>query len=378
MPQNPLSISRGGKLFTHSKNKLTAKDLALIYTPGVAKVVQAVAENPKNAYRYTWKKRSVAIVSDGSAILGLGNLGALPALPVMEAKAVLFKELGGVDAVPMVLNTKDPEKIVEIVKAIAPSFGGINIEDIAAPNCFVIKEKLKKELDIPVFHDDQYGTAIVVLAGLINAAKVARKNLKNLRVVISGAGAAGMATAKLLDKYGVKNIILFDSVGAIYRGRTEKMNFAKIRISQKTNPEKFSGSLKEGMVGADVFVGLSAPGIINQFDVEKMNKKAIVFGLANPVPEIMPEEAQKGGAFIVATGRSDFPNQINNALVFPGIFKGALETETVLITDEIKIAAAKALATALPKPTKNRIMLGVMDKKAVRAVAGVFKKSGKQ
>lgn len=375
MTQNPLSISRGGKLFTRSKKKITFKDLALIYTPGVAKVVRAVAEDPKNAYRYTWKKRSVAIVSDGSAILGLGNLGALPALPVMEAKAVLFKELGGVDAVPVVLDTQDPEKIVEIIKAIAPSFGGINIEDISAPNCFVIKEKLKKELDIPVFHDDQYGTAIVVLAGLINAAKVARKDLKRLKIVISGAGAAGMATAKLLEKYGVKNIILFDSVGAIYRGRTEKMNFAKIRISQKTNPEKFTGSLKEGMVGADIFVGLSAPGIINRFDVEKMNKKSIVFALANPVPEIMPEEAQKGGVFIMATGRSDFPNQINNALVFPGIFKGALQTETVLITDELKLKAALALARVIKKPTSNNIIPKVMDRRAVRAVASVFGKN---
>jgi len=378
MTQNPLSISRGGKLFTRSKKKITFKDLALIYTPGVAKVVRAVAENPKNVYRYTWKKRSVAIVSDGSAILGLGNLGALPALPVMEAKAVLFKELGGVDAVPVVLNTQDPEKIVEIIKAIAPSFGGINIEDISAPNCFVIKEKLKKELDIPVFHDDQYGTAIVVLAGLINAAKVARKDLKRLKIVISGAGAAGMATAKLLEKYGVKNIILFDSVGAIYRGRTEKMNFAKIRISQKTNPEKFTGSLKEGMVGADIFVGLSAPGIINRFDVEKMNKKSIVFALANPVPEIMPEEAQKGGVFIMATGRSDFPNQINNALVFPGIFKGALQTETVLITDELKLKAALALARVIKKPTSNNIIPKVMDRRAVQAVASVFGKANKK
>lgn len=367
-----LNISKGGKLEVASKIKVTSKNLARVYTPGVADVVTEIMKDHRKAYDLTWKSRSVAIVSDGSAILGLGNQGPLAALPVMEAKAVLFKSLANVDAVPLVLDTQDPDQIVQIVKAIAPGFGGINMEDIAAPNCFIIKEKLKKELDIPVFHDDQYGTAIVALAGLINAAKVVGKDLKQAKIIISGAGAAGIATAKLLDKYGCRNIIVFDSKGPIYLGRKESMNFAKIRLSQKTNPTKFKGNIKNALEGADIFVGLSGPDLLNQFDIERMNNDAIVFAMANPVPEIMPEEAKKGGVAIVATGRSDFPNQVNNALVFPGIFKGALESRTILITDELKLKAALSLAETIKKPTKNRILPAVTDKKAVRAIASIF------
>ncbi len=371
--QSPISLSKNGKIEVTPKMKVTAKNLAKVYTPGVAEVVTEVMKDSEKAYGLTWKNRSVAIVSDGSAILGLGNQGPLAALPVMEAKAVLFKELGGVDAVPIVVNTQDPQEIVKIVKGISPSFGGINIEDISAPNCFVVKETLKKDLDIPVFHDDQYGTAIVVLAGLINACKVIRKDLKKCKIVISGAGAAGIASAKLLEKYGAKDIVIFDSRGPLYKNRGG-MNFAKVRMTEKTNKEKFKGNIKQALFGADIFVGLSKANLLTRFEIEKMNKKPIVFGLANPVPEIMPDEAKKGGAAIVATGRSDFPNQINNALVFPGIFKGALETRTLLITTEIKLKAAIALAKVVKKPTVNKIMPSMMNRQAVKAIAGVFGK----
>lgn len=368
---NPLKLSQGGKLETKSCVKINQKNVGVAYTPGVAQVVKEVMKNKENAYKYTWKHRSVAIVSDGTAILGLGNQGALAALPVMEAKGILFKELGGIDAVPIVLDTQDPKKIIEIVKNIAPTFGGINLEDIAAPNCFTVLEELKKTLDIPVFHDDQYGTAIVALAGLINATKVAGKDFKRSRVVISGAGAAGIATTKLLQKYGAKEIILFDSTGPIYQSR-KKLNFAKKEIAQKTNKEKFKESIQEALKGADIFIGLSRGKLLKTKDISQMNKDAIVFALANPEPEIMPDQAKKGGARIVATGRSDFPNQINNALVFPGIFQGALKTRTVNINMEIKIKAALALAETVKKPTANRLLPDVMDKKAVKAIAGVF------
>lgn len=370
----PLSLSKGGKLETTSRIKISKENLAKVYTPGVADVVMEIMKDKRKVFDLTWKDKTVAIVTDGTAILGLGNQGPEAALPVMEAKALLFKQLGGLNAVPIVLSTTDPEEIVKIVKAIAPGFGGINMEDIAAPSCFIIKEKLKKELDIPVFHDDQYGTAIVVLAGLINAAKVVRKKLEKAKIVISGAGAAGIATAKLLDKYGCRHIILFDSKGPLYRGRTEGMNFAKIRMAQKTNPEKFTGPLKDALEGADIFVGLSSAKLLSCFDVEKMNSQAIVFALANPVPEIMPDEALKGGAKIIATGRSDFPNQINNALVFPGIFQGAMKTRTILITDEIKIKAAKALAGLVKKPGAKNIIPLVTDKRAVKTIAKIFTK----
>lgn len=367
-----LKISKGGKLETCPKIKLGKKNLAKIYTPGVADVVMEIMKDCDKVYDYTWKSRAVAIVSNGTAILGLGNQGPEAALPVMEAKAVLFKELGGIDAVPLVVNICDPDGMVNFIKSIEPGFGGINMEDIAAPDCFVIKEKLKKVLNIPVFHDDQYGTAIVVLAGLINAHKAIGKKLEDSRFVISGAGAAGMATAKLIHKHGARKIIIFDTKGPIYEGRDFGMNFAKERIAQKTNRDKFKGGIKEAIAGADVFIGLSGSNVINRFDVERMNKPSIVFALANPVPEIMPDEAKKGGAAIVATGRSDFPNQVNNALVFPGIFQGALRTKTVQITDEIKLKAAKALARTIKKPARTKILPSVMDKRAVAAIASIF------
>jgi len=369
-----LSLSKGGKLEVSGKTRVTAENLAKIYTPGVAEAVKEIMKDPKKVYDLTWKHNAVAIVTDGTAILGLGDQGPKAALPVMEAKAVLFKQFGGVNAVPIVLGTKDPDEIVAIIKAIAPGFGGINLEDISAPRCFIIKEKLKDELDIPVFHDDQYGTAIVVLAGLINASKVAKKNIKKTKIVISGSGAAGVATAKLLTKYGCKNIIVYDSKGPLYRGRTKDMNFAKIRLSQKTNPSKFQGPIKSALEGADIFIGLSKANLLSAEDVSKMNKNAIVFALANPVPEILPKEAQKGGALVAASGRSDFPNQINNALVFPGIFNGVLKHRIVRITDDVKIKAALALAGIVKSPRADKIIPSVLDKRVVKAISNVFQK----
>ena len=366
-----LKISQGGKLETSSKIKLTAENLTEVYTPGVAKVSEAIAENKERAYDLTWKGRSVAIISDGSAVLGLGNLGATPALPVMEAKAVLFKELAEIDAVPLVLDTQDSEEIIKIVEAVAPGFGGINLEDIAAPNCFSIEEKLKKSLNIPVFHDDQWGTAIVVLAGLINALKVVKKDFHSVKTIISGAGAAGIAITRLLLKYGFENIIVYDSKGPLYKGR-EDMNETKKEIAEKTNQEMFKGEMKESLTGADIFVGVSRAGLLDQNSVETMNQKAIVFALANPVPEIMPEEIEGGKATVIATGRSDYPNQINNALVFPGIFKGVLMKRTLLITDENKINIAKNLASLIKNPTQFEIIPKVMDSRVVKTVAGCF------
>ncbi|MFA6973399.1 MAG: NADP-dependent malic enzyme [Parcubacteria group bacterium] len=367
-----LSKQLGGKIEVRSKKKLTKETLPVLYTPGVAAVSLAVAKNKKLAFEYTIRKNSVAVVSDGSAVLGLGNLGALGALPVMEGKALLFKELGGVDAFPIVLDTQDTEEIIKIVKAIAPTFGGINLEDISAPRCFEIEERLKKELDIPVFHDDQHGTAIVVLAGLINALKVVKKDVKKIKIVISGAGAAGIAITKLLYKYGAKNIILADSQGIIHRER-EGLNEAKKELLHFTNIHNVMGMLHHALVGADVFIGVSAPNILTKDDVRKMNKKAIIFAMSNPIPEISVEEAKKGGAQIVATGSSKYPNQINNVLVFPGIFRGALDVRTTKITDEHKLKAAKAIAGLLKKPTSDKIIVGALDKRAASVVAKVFK-----
>ncbi|MEA3273424.1 MAG: NADP-dependent malic enzyme [Patescibacteria group bacterium] len=366
-----LKISQGGKLEVSSKIKLTTENLTEVYTPGVAKISEAIAKDKQKAYDFTWKSRSVAIVSDGSAVLGLGNLGATPALPVMEAKAILFKELAGVDAVPLVLDTQDPEEIVKIVEAIAPGFGGINLEDIAAPNCFFVEEKLKKSLDIPVFHDDQWGTAIVVLAGLINALKWTKKDFRSVKTIISGAGAAGIAITRLLLKYGFENIIVYDSQGPLYKKR-DGMNKMKEKIAEQTNLEIFKGGMKESLAGADIFVGVSRAGLLDRDSVEAMNQKAIVFSLANPVPEIMPEEIKDGKAEVIATGRSDYPNQINNALVFPGIFKGALTKRTTLITDEIKINIAKSLAFLVKTPTQFEIIPKVIDDRVSRAVANCF------
>lgn len=368
-----LSKQLGGKIEIRSKKKLTKALLPILYTPGVAEVSLAVAKNKKLSFEYTIRKNTVAVVSDGSAVLGLGNIGPEGALPVMEGKALLFKELASVDAFPIVLNTQDTEEIIKIVKAIAPTFGGINLEDISAPRCFEIEARLKKELDIPVFHDDQHGTAIVVLAGLINALKVVKKDIKKIKIVISGAGAAGIAITKLLLKYGAKNITLVDSTGIIHKERTG-LNESKKEIAHLTNKKGVTGMLHHAIVGVDVFIGVSAPNILFKEDIKKMNAKPIIFAMSNPVSEISPEEAKKGGAYIIATGRSNYPNQINNVLVFPGIFRGALNVRTKKITDEHKIKAAKALASLIKNPTSGRIIVDALDKRAVKVVSNVFKK----
>jgi malate dehydrogenase (oxaloacetate-decarboxylating) len=372
-PSIQLSQKIGGKIEIKSKVKLDKKNLAVLYTPGVAEVSRAIAKNKKLSKVYTIKKNTIAIISDGSAVLGLGNIGPLAALPVMEGKALLFKELGGVDAVPIVLAIQDTEEIIKTIKNISPTFGGINLEDISAPRCFEIEERLKKELDIPVFHDDQHGTAIIILAGLINALKVVRKDIKNIKIVISGVGAAGIATAKLLIKYGAKNIIMVDSRGIIYKGR-DNMNPVKVKLSEITNHQIQKGGVRDALKKADVFIGVSAPNILTEEDIKCMNKGAIVFAMANPIPEIMPERAKAGGAKVIATGRSDFPNQINNVLAFPGIFRGVLDNNVRIITDAHKIAAAIAIAGLIKKPTSGKIIPEALDRRAMKAVASVFKK----
>lgn len=350
-----------GKLKTASKIPLrNLKDLSLIYTPGVAAVSSIIAKNKKQAQKLTWKGNAVAVISDGSAVLGLGNIGPEAALAVMEGKCVIFKEFADIDAIPLVLNTQDSEKIIETVKIIAPGFGGINLEDISAPRCFEIEERLKKELDIPIMHDDQHGTAIVVLAALINAAKVVKKKLTNLKIVISGAGPAGTATAKLLIKAGIKNITVVDSNGIISVKRQDLLPYKK-ELARITNPEK--------LTGADVFIGLSRPNVLFASHIKKMAKSPIVFALANPIPEIMPDIAKKAGAAVVATGRSDFPNQINNALVFPGVFRGALDNQVHQITDKMKLKAAYALAGLIKKPTIQKIIPSIFDKRVVKSVS---------
>ena len=368
-----LSKKLGGKIEMKSKMKLTKENLAVLYTPGVAKVSLAVAKNKKLAFDYTMRKNTVAVVSDGSAVLGLGNLGAIGALPVMEGKALLFKELAGVDAIPIVLDTQNTEEIISVVKAIAPTFGGIILEDISAPRCFEIEERLKKELDIPVMHDDQHGTAIVVLAGLINAFKVVKKDFKKSKIVVSGAGAAGTAITKLLIRYGARNIVVVDSTGIIYKERSGGLNDSKMEIAEITNPKNLQGTLQDALDGADVFIGVSAPNLITHCDISMMNKNAIVFAMSNPIPEIMPEEAKKGGAVIIATGRSDYPNQINNVLAFPGIFRGALDSRVKTITEKHKVAAAIALANLVKKPSYGKIIPDALDSRAVKVVAAVFK-----
>jgi len=360
------------KIEIKSKYRLTKQNLPIIYTPGVAKLSNAIAKNKKKAYDLTWKNNSVAIVSDGSAVLGLGNLGPEAALPVMEGKAALFKEMGGVDAVPIVLATQDTEKVIETVKAIAPGFGGINLEDISAPRCFEIERRLIQELDIPVFHDDQHGTAIAVLAGLINALKIAKKDIKSAKIIVSGAGAAGIAISKLLLKYGAKNIIVFDSRSPICKICTYNKNGAKDELAKKTNLKNFKGSLALALIGADVFIGVSAPNLLKSKDVAAMNEGAIVFAMSNPEPEISYKEAKKGGVMVVATGRSDFPNQINNALVFPGLFRGVLDSRTRLITDKLKIKIALAIAGLVKNPKSDKIVPEVLDKRIVKAVSCVF------
>lgn len=338
-----------GKLDVTAKCKVsTAEDLAIAYTPGVAEPCKVIASHPEAAYKYTIKSNTVAVVSDGSAVLGLGNIGALAAMPVMEGKAVLFKEFGGVNAVPICLDTQDTEEIIETVIRIAPAFGGINLEDIAAPRCFDIEERLKQALNIPVFHDDQHGTAIVVLAGIINALKIVHKERENCKVVVNGAGSAGIAIARILLSYGFKQVTLCDRQGILCPG-DPSLNWMQEQMMAVTNLERRTGSLADALVDADIFVGVSAPGIVTQDMVRSMAKDSILFTMANPEPEIMPDLAKAAGARVIGTGRSDFPNQVNNVLVFPGIFRGALESHASQITEEMKLAAAHAIAGMVPE-----------------------------
>ena len=345
-------------------------ELSLIYTPGVAAVSSLVAKNKKLAREYTIKKRMIAVISDGSAVLGLGNIGPYGALPVMEGKAALFKSFANVDAFPITLEQGSVDEIVETVCRIAPAFGGINLEDFKAPQCFDIEDRIKERLDIPVMHDDQHGTAIAVLAALINAAKVVDKDLRKLKIVISGAGAAGTAIAKLLLKARVHDIIILDSKGTIDRNRQEKH---KQDLAQKTNPREVRGGLQDALSGADVLLGVSGPGLAQAADIKLMAQKSIVLAMANPNPEIMPEEAKKGGAFVIGTGRSDYPNQINNSLVFPGVFKGALENKVTKITDDMKLKAARNLAALVKRPTAEKIIPGPFEKGIAEAVANAIK-----
>ncbi|MFW3496848.1 NAD(P)-dependent malic enzyme [Aerococcus viridans] len=343
-----LSEEKGGKIEVISKVPITNMDeLAVAYTPGVAAVSSAIAENKEDVYRYTSKRNLVAVVTDGSAVLGLGNIGPEAAIPVMEGKSALFKAFADVDAVPISLDTQDVEEIISHVKAIAPSFGGINLEDIAAPRCFEIERRLKEELDIPVFHDDQHGTAIVVLAGLINALKVAEKTIEDVKIVINGGGSAGTAIAKKMIHAGATNVVVCDIDGAISEDDPELQDRHK-ELASISNPDHLKGSLEEVVKDADVFIGVSAPNVFKKEWIKTMNEKAIIFAMANPTPEIMPDEAKEGGAFIVATGRSDFPNQINNVLAFPGIFRGALDARASDITEEMQIAAARGIASIIP------------------------------
>jgi malate dehydrogenase (oxaloacetate-decarboxylating) len=357
-----------GKLSIDARMPLrNADDLSLAYTPGVGHVSTAVANDPSLSYELTGRGRTVAVVSDGSAVLGLGNLGALGAMPVMEGKCLLFKELGGVDAVPIVLDTQDADEIVMIVKNLAPSFGGINLEDISAPRCFDIEERLQ-DIGIPVFHDDQHGTAIVTMAAVTNSLRVVGKSLEQVKIVFSGAGAAGIACAHMLMKAGAGNLILVDSKGAIYDGRPE-LNHAKRDIAQVTNREGITGNIHEAIEGADVFIGLSSPGVINREDVKRMAPDAIVLAMANPTPEIMPDEAKAGGAAVIGTGRSDFPNQVNNVLAFPGVFKGALSVRAPRVTAEMQIAAAVALANLVDAPGQENILPPALDRTVAPHIA---------
>ena len=364
-----------GKLDTVSKVQVkTREDLALAYTPGVAEPCKVIAEDPEAAYRYTIKSNTVAVVSDGSAVLGLGNIGPLAAMPVMEGKAVLFKEFGGINAFPICLNTQDTEEIIETVVRIAPAFGGINLEDISAPRCFEIEERLKKLLNIPVFHDDQHGTAIVVLAGIINALKVTGKKKEDCRVVVNGAGSAGVAITKLLLNYGFPHITMCDKTGMLCKGM-EGLNWMQEKMVEVTNLEHKTGTLADALKGADIFVGVSAPGIVSQEMVASMNKDSILFAMANPVPEIMPDLAKAAGARVVGTGRSDFPNQVNNVLIFPGIFRGALEGRATAITEEMKLAAANAIAALVDDSelSDENILPAAFDPRVADAVSKAVK-----
>ncbi len=365
----------GGKIAVESVVELNNRDdLSLAYTPGVASVCQEIVVKPEAVFDLTIKGRMVAVVSDGSAVLGLGNIGPAGALPVMEGKAALFKRFAGVDAFPICLATQDTEEIISAVKNIAPVFGGINLEDISAPRCFEIEERLRKELDIPVMHDDQHGTAVVVLAGLLNALKVRDGKVdRNIKIVVNGAGAAGTAVAKLLVASGFHNLIVCDSQGAINNGRSD-LNLAKKGLAQITNPEKLTGSLAKILEGATVFIGVSKGGLLTGEMVRKMSSRPIIFALANPTPEIMPEEALSAGALLVATGRSDFPNQVNNVLAFPGLFKGALSARTVQFSDEIFAKAAEKLAGLVAEPMVDKILPDPFEPQVAETVASVFEK----
>lgn len=378
-----LHKKKKGKLSLKSKVPVKNKhDLSLAYTPGVAEVCRRIAANKSEVFECTLKANTIAVVSDGSAILGLGNLGAEAAIPVMEGKAVLFKEFAKLDAFPVCLATQDAQEIIKTVKNIAPVFAGINLEDISAPRCFEVEAALQ-DIGIPVMHDDQHGTAVVVTAGLMNAARVVNKSFSELKVVVNGAGAAGIAVTKLLLGVGVdkslftpvKEVILCDTKGAIYDGRTENMNAYKEEIAKLTNPRKVRGSLADAMAGADVFIGLSGPKLVTQDMVKSMAPNSIIFAMANPVPEIMPDEAKTAGAAIIATGRSDFPNQVNNALGFPGIFRGAVDAKATKITIEMKLAAALALAGSVTTPTAELIVPSPFDKKVVKRIAKAVKKA---
>ena len=364
-----------GKLEVVSKVKVNdAMDLALAYTPGVAEPCKKIHEDNDLAYKYTNKGNMVAVVTDGSAVLGLGNIGGIAGMPVMEGKSVLFKEFGNVDAFPICLNTQDTEEIISTVKAISPSFGGINLEDIAAPRCFEIEKRLIEELDIPVFHDDQHGTAVIVLSAVINALRIVKKDISDVKIVISGAGAAGIAISNLLTLAGAKNNLILNSRGIIDPD-DKKLDEARREIARTTNPNKVKGDLKTAMENADIFIGVSAPGILTKEMVSSMNHDAIVLAMANPVPEIYPDEAKEAGARVVGTGRSDYPNQVNNVLVFPGIFRGALDAKADRITDDMKLSAAYAIAHMVEQPTEERILPEAFNKDVARNVANAVKKS---
>lgn len=367
-----------GKLTVNTKVPVKNKeDLSLAYSPGVAEPCKEIFQDKRTVYDYTMKGNMVAVISDGSAVLGLGNIGAEAALPVMEGKSVLFKSFAGVDSFPLCLNTNDIDEIVNTVKRLEPTFGGVNLEDIAAPNCFIIEERLKKETEIPIFHDDQHGTAIVTVAGLLNALKLTGKTFKNIKVVANGAGAAGMAIIKLLESFGVGETIMCDSMGAIYEGRPRRMNNVKEVVAEKTNPKRLQGSLDEVIEGADVFIGVSVGGALTVDMVKKMNDNPIIFAMANPDPEIIPADAKKAGAKIIGTGRSDYPNQVNNVLAFPGIFRGALDVRATRINERMKMAAVEAIAELITEEELNAdyVIPAPFDPRVAPAVAKSVAKS---
>ncbi|EKQ51709.1 MULTISPECIES: malic enzyme-like NAD(P)-binding protein [unclassified Clostridium] len=375
-----LHEEKQGKISIESKVKVeTRDDLSLAYTPGVAEPCRKIHEDQENVYKYTSKGNLVAVVTDGSAVLGLGDIGPMAGMPVMEGKAILFKEFANVDAFPILVDSKDVDEIVNAVRLIAPTFGGINLEDIGAPRCFEVEEKLKKLIDIPVFHDDQHGTAIVTLAGVLNALKVVDKKIGDIKVVVNGAGAAGTAIAKLLLSSGVKNLIACDRSGILYRGM-ENIDSSKQALAEITNPDNIKGNLSDALVGADLFIGVSAPGVLKPEMVKAMNKDSIIFAMANPTPEIMPDEAKAAGARVVGTGRSDFPNQVNNVLAFPGIFRGALDVRAREINEEMKIAAAYAIANYIKDEDLNEdnVIPSSLDKNVAAKVAEAIAKAARE